>query len=95
MPVCLCSFKVKAQLICYLVFGTANHLALLVFSKDKCRRIISAIFVAPHAHEALGNNAIPHVFATLCAMVAEGNVDTDIVQVKTECVIQLMIQWNV
>ncbi len=40
-----------------------------------------AIFVAPHAYEAAGDNAIPQVFAAACAMIAQGDVDTDIVQI--------------
>ncbi|QTA87881.1 phosphoribosyltransferase [Desulfonema magnum] len=39
------------------------------------------IFVAPHAYEAAGDNAIPQVFAAACAMIAKGDIDTDIVQV--------------
>lgn len=39
------------------------------------------IFVAPHAREATGDNAIPQVLAAACAMVMQGRVDTDIVQV--------------
>lgn len=39
------------------------------------------IFVAPHAREAIGDNAIPQVFAAACGMIAKGEVDTDIVQV--------------
>ena len=38
------------------------------------------IFVAPHAYEAAGDNAIPQVFAAACAMIAQGKTDTDIVQ---------------
>jgi orotate phosphoribosyltransferase len=37
-------------------------------------------FVAPHAREASGDNAIPQVLATACAAVASADVDTAIVQ---------------
>ncbi len=39
------------------------------------------IFVAPHAREATGDNAIPQVLASACAVLAHGEVDVDIVQV--------------
>lgn len=38
------------------------------------------IFVAPHACEASGDNAIPQVLAEVCALVAGAKADTDIVQ---------------
>ncbi len=37
-------------------------------------------YVAPHAREALGDNAIPQVLATACAAVASASVDNAIVQ---------------
>jgi phosphoribosylpyrophosphate synthetase len=37
-------------------------------------------FVAPHAREASGDNAIPQVLASACAAVASAEVDTAIVQ---------------
>ena len=40
----------------------------------------SHIFVAPHAREASGDNAIPQVLAEICALVAGAKADTDIVQ---------------
>jgi hypothetical protein len=40
-----------------------------------------ACYVAPHACEATGDNAIPQVLAQACAMVAGGEADTDIVQI--------------
>ena len=43
------------------------------FSKD-------LIFVAPHAREASGDNAIPQVLAEVCALVMGAKADTDIVQ---------------
>jgi len=38
------------------------------------------IFVAPHAREASGDNAIAQVLAEVCALVAGAKADTDIVQ---------------
>lgn len=38
------------------------------------------LFVAPHAREAAGDNAIPQTLAAVCAEMFEGGVDTDIVQ---------------
>lgn len=38
-------------------------------------------FVAPHACEASGDNAIPQVLAAACALAARGIPDTDIVQI--------------
>ena len=40
----------------------------------------NAVFVAPHAQEVTGDNAIPQVLAAACAMVMQGQVETDIVQ---------------
>jgi hypothetical protein len=39
-------------------------------------------FVAPHAREATGDNAIPQVLAQACAMLFDGEADTDIVQIS-------------
>jgi hypothetical protein len=39
-----------------------------------------AVFVFPHAEESKGKNAIPGVFASLCAKVTGGTVDDEIVQ---------------
>ncbi len=41
-----------------------------------------AIFVAPHAQEVTGDNAIPQVLAAASAMVMRGQVETDIVQIN-------------
>ena len=38
------------------------------------------LFVAPHAQEATGDNAIPQTLAAVCAAVFQGQVDTEIVQ---------------
>ena len=37
-------------------------------------------FVAPHAQEASGDNAIPQTLATVCAAMLGGQIDTEIVQ---------------
>ncbi len=39
------------------------------------------MFVAPHAEEATGDNAIPQVLAAVCAAETDGEVDDEIVQV--------------
>jgi len=39
-----------------------------------------AVFVAPHAKEASGDNAIPQTLSTVCATVFSGTVDEEIVQ---------------
>lgn len=41
-----------------------------------------AWYVAPHAREATGDNAIPQVLASACATAANGLIDTDIVQIS-------------
>ena len=38
------------------------------------------LFVAPHAQEATGDNAIPQTLAAVCATIYRGHVDTEIVQ---------------
>ncbi|WP_199174465.1 conjugal transfer protein TraN [Limnohabitans sp. G3-2] len=38
------------------------------------------IFLAPHASEASGDNAIPQALATVCALMFQGTVDNEIVQ---------------
>ena len=37
-------------------------------------------YVAPHAQEATGDNAIPQTLASVCAILYEGSVDQEIVQ---------------
>ena len=37
-------------------------------------------YVAPHAQEATGDNAIPQTLASVCAVMFQGYVDTEIVQ---------------
>jgi hypothetical protein len=38
------------------------------------------IYVAPHAREATGDNAIPQTLAAVCALLYDGKVDEEIVQ---------------
>jgi hypothetical protein len=38
------------------------------------------LFVAPHAQETTGDNAIPQTLASVCAAIFKGQVDTEIVQ---------------
>lgn len=40
----------------------------------------SCLFVAPHAKEATGDNAIPQTLAAVCATMFRGHADTDVVQ---------------
>jgi hypothetical protein len=41
-----------------------------------------ACYVAPHAKEATGDNAIPQVLAQAAAIISGGEADTDIVQIS-------------
>ncbi len=61
--------------------GLVSDLATDFSVRIKDRLPSDVIFVAPHAYEAAGDNAIPQVFAAACAMIAQGKTDTDIVQV--------------
>jgi hypothetical protein len=49
-----------------------------------CRQLLGfapgCVFVAPHAREASGDNAIPQVLAETAALVFDGMADTEIVQ---------------
>ena len=54
-------------------------LEYLLTIKDKLPA--NAIYVAPHAREATGDNAIPQVLAAACAVVATGETEADIVQI--------------
>lgn len=58
-----------------------SELAIDFIVKIKDKLPPGAIFVSPHAREATGDNAIPQVFAVASAMAADGEVDTDIVQI--------------
>lgn len=48
--------------------------------QHKPRFVPGLLFVAPHAQEATGDNAIPQTLAALCAAMFWGQVDTVIVQ---------------
>ena len=57
-----------------------SDLALATIYGATARFTKEDIFVAPHAKEATGDNAIPKVFAEVCALVYQATTDTDIVQ---------------
>ncbi len=57
-----------------------QSLAPPLYAETVRRFSVGAIYVAPHAIEATGENAIPTVLATALAAVAKGQVDGDIVQ---------------
>ena len=38
------------------------------------------VFIAPHAKEATGDNAIPQTLASVCAAIYQGSTDTEVVQ---------------
>ncbi len=59
-----------------------SDLAIDFIAGIKSKLPSDAVFVAPHAQESAGDNAIPQVFATLCAMIAQGDIDTDIIQIN-------------
>jgi len=58
-----------------------SDLALNFLVKIKDKLPVDAIYVAPHAREATGDNAIPQVLAAACAIIAQGKTESDIVQV--------------
>lgn len=47
---------------------------------QRTRLVPGLLFVAPHAREAAGDNAIPQTLAAVCAAIFEGQVDTSVVQ---------------
>jgi hypothetical protein len=57
-----------------------GDLALKTIYSHRERFGQNCIFVAPHAQEALGDNAIPQVMAMVCALVCGAKADKDIVQ---------------
>ena len=59
-----------------------SDLALPFLHDHRHRLPSSACYVAPHAREATGDNAIPQVLALACSMVAGGEADDDIVQIS-------------
>jgi hypothetical protein len=58
-----------------------SDLALDCLIKIMDKLPVGAIYVAPHAREATGDNAIPQVLASACAIIAHGEAESDIVQV--------------
>jgi len=59
-----------------------SDLAFPFLAEVFCRFPSGLCFVAPHAREATGENAIPQVLAQACAMLFDGESDTDIVQIS-------------
>lgn len=59
-----------------------SDLALPFLVQNKHLLSQEACYVAPHAREATGDNAIPQVLAQACAMVSGGVADDDIVQIS-------------
>lgn len=57
-----------------------SDLALSFIRKNRLQFSQDQIFVAPHAREASGDNAIPQVLAEVCAIMVGAKADTDIVQ---------------
>jgi hypothetical protein len=55
-------------------------LGLEFLHRQQERLPFDACYVAPHAKEAAGDNAIPQVLAQAAAMISGGVADTDIVQ---------------
>jgi hypothetical protein len=59
-----------------------SDLALPFLLHNRLRLPQNAWYVAPHAREATGDNAIPQVLAQACAMVSGGVADDDMVQIS-------------
>jgi hypothetical protein len=59
-----------------------SDLALPFLIQNKHQLPQEACYVAPHAREASGDNAIPQVLAQACAMISGGTADDDIVQIS-------------
>lgn len=57
-----------------------SDLALRFIEAHAAEFCSNHIFVAPHAREAAGDNAIPQVLAEVCALAVGAKSDTDIVQ---------------
>ena len=61
-------------------FKLVTEVALGWLVSHRDRFDAGAVFVAPHAVEATGDNAIPQTLAAVCSAIYFGQVDTDIVQ---------------
>ena len=59
-----------------------SNIALPFIAQISSQLPSDAWYVAPHAREATGDNAIPQVLAAACASAASGLIDTDIVQIS-------------
>lgn len=59
-----------------------EDLALPFLLQIKYQLPADACYVAPHAKEATGDNAIPQVIAQAAAIISGGEIDTDIVQIS-------------
>jgi hypothetical protein len=59
-----------------------SNIALPFIAQISSQLPSDAWYVAPHAREATGDNAIPQVLASACASAARGLIDTDIVQIS-------------
>jgi len=59
-----------------------SNVALSFIAQISSQLPSDAWYVAPHAREATGDNAIPQVLATACASAVGGLIDTDIVQIS-------------
>ena len=57
-----------------------SDLALAWLMGVQDRFSLSCTFVAPHAKEVSGDNAIPQTLAAVCALVYSGKADTSVVQ---------------
>jgi hypothetical protein len=55
-------------------------LAVKWLFENESRFPSGAVYVAPHAKEASGDNAIPQTLASVCATVFQGTVDREVVQ---------------
>ncbi|WP_020559969.1 phosphoribosyltransferase [Thiofilum flexile] len=62
-------------------FVLIKELALEFLYSLRLHIPVNAIFVAPFAREASGDNAIPQVLATFCQSIFKGEADQDIVQI--------------
>lgn len=59
-----------------------EDLALPFLIQIKNQLPADVCYVAPHAKEATGDNAIPQVLAQAAAIISGGEIDTDIVQIS-------------
>lgn len=60
--------------------GLVIDLAVAWLYEKKERFEPGMVFIAPHAQEATGDNAIPQTLASVCAAIYKGSTDTEVVQ---------------